>query len=125
MQRFGRLSGGRITAAQKLAKFVAKYEPGIVQQAKQALVKLRQRTPGAIETVYDNWNGLVIGSCPNEEPSLAILSILMAPDHLSLCILCKARACLLLENGCRVLEMWYGTCGWPDWKHWTSPKFRN
>jgi hypothetical protein len=76
-----------MTAAQELAKFMAKYEPRIVRQAKQALVKLRKRTPGAIEMVYDNWNGLVIGFSPNEKPSLAIFSILMAPDHVTLCFL--------------------------------------
>lgn len=76
-----------MTATQELAKFMAKYEPGIVRQAKQALAKLRKCTPGAVEMVYDNWNGLVIGFCPNEKPSLAIFSILLAPDHVTLCFL--------------------------------------
>ena len=76
-----------MTATQELAKYMAKYEPGIVRQAKQALAKLRKRTPGAVEMVYDNWNGLVIGFCPNEKPSLAIFSILLAPDHVTFCFL--------------------------------------
>jgi hypothetical protein len=76
-----------MTTAEELAKFMAKYEPRIAQEAKQALAKMRKHTSGAVEMVYDNWNGLVIGFCPNEKPSLAIFSILVAPDHLTLCFL--------------------------------------
>jgi hypothetical protein len=37
--------------------------------------------------VYDNYNGLVVGFSPNEKPSVAILSLLMLPDHVTLCFL--------------------------------------
>ncbi len=73
-----------MTAAQELAKFMAKYEPGIVRQTNQALAKLRKRTPGAVEMVYDNYNALAIGFGPNEKVSLAIFSIALYPQHVNL-----------------------------------------
>jgi hypothetical protein len=43
-------------------------------------VILRKRIPGAaVEMVYDNYNGLVIGFGPNDKPSLAIFSIVVFP----------------------------------------------
>ena len=76
-----------MSAAQELAKFMAKYEPGIVRQAKQVLAKVRKKTGGAVEMVYDNYNGLVIGFGPTEKPSLAVLSVLIVADHVTLCFL--------------------------------------
>jgi hypothetical protein len=37
--------------------------------------------------VYDNYNALVIGFVPNERPSDAIFSVVLYPDHVSLCFL--------------------------------------
>jgi hypothetical protein len=37
--------------------------------------------------VYDNYNALVIGFVPNERPSDAIFSIVLYPQHLTLCFL--------------------------------------
>jgi hypothetical protein len=51
------------------------------------LAKLRKRLPGAVEMVYDNYNGLVIGFGPNERPSLAIFSIVLFPRWVTLCFL--------------------------------------
>jgi hypothetical protein len=48
---------------------------------------MRKLTAGALELVYDNYNGLVVGFSPNEKPSVAILSLLMLPDHVTLCFL--------------------------------------
>ena len=55
--------------------------------AKAMRRKMRKRVPGAVELVYDNWNGLVIGFGPTERPSEAILSLLLLPDHVTLCFL--------------------------------------
>jgi hypothetical protein len=44
----------------------------------------RSGAPGAVELVYDNWNGLVIGFGPTERASDAVVSLLMARDHVSL-----------------------------------------
>ncbi len=48
---------------------------------------MRRATPGALEMVYDNYNGLVIGFVPNLRPSDAIFSIVLLPHWVSLCFL--------------------------------------
>ena len=72
---------------QQLEKFLAKYEPPIAATANKAMAKLRKMVPGAVEMVYDNYNFLVIGFGPNEKASLAVFSIVLSPDHVSLCFL--------------------------------------
>jgi hypothetical protein len=71
----------------QLDSFLAKYNPEIASLARRALVKMRQRLPGSLEMVYDNYYALVIGFVPNERPSDAIFSIALYPDHVSLCFL--------------------------------------
>ena len=73
--------------ARQLAGFLAKFSPGVVKQAKDARARIRKRLPRAIEMVYDNYYGLVIGFSPTERPSDAILSILVARDHVTVCLL--------------------------------------
>jgi hypothetical protein len=75
------------TPSQQLSRFLAKYSPEIAAQARRILAKMRKRLPGSTEMVYDNYNGLVIGFGPTDKPSLAILSILLMPDHVTLCFL--------------------------------------
>jgi len=75
------------TPSQQLNRFLAKYTPQIAAQGRRVLAKMRKRLPGATEMVYDNYNGLVIGFGPTEKPSLAIFSILLMPDHVTLCFL--------------------------------------
>ena len=50
-------------------------------------MRMRRLVPGAVQMVYDNWNGLVVGFGPTERPSEAVVSILMVPDHVSLCFI--------------------------------------
>ncbi len=76
-----------MSAQQDWEKFLRKYEPGIVKQAKTAVMKLRRMVPGATEMVYDNYNALVIGFGPNERASDAVFSIALYPEHISLCFL--------------------------------------
>jgi len=45
---------------------------------------LRQRLPGAIEFVYDNYNALVIGFCPTLRPSEAVFSLVLYPRYVTL-----------------------------------------
>ena len=74
--------------ARQLAGFIAKFSPAIAKDARAALARLRALMPGsAVRFVYDNWNGLVIGFGPNERASDAIVSILVTPDHLTLCFI--------------------------------------
>jgi hypothetical protein len=75
------------TAAAQLKSFLAKYTPAMHAEMKAARAKLRKLVPGAIEMVYDNWNGLVIGFGPTQRPSEAVLSLLAMPDHVTLCFL--------------------------------------
>ncbi|MBV9149012.1 MAG: hypothetical protein JO024_04045 [Candidatus Eremiobacteraeota bacterium] len=48
---------------------------------------MRACLPDAIELVYDNYYALVIGFSPTERPSDARFSIVVYPDHVSLCFL--------------------------------------
>lgn len=77
-----------LTAAQQLAAFLAKFDPAIARDGRAALARLRALVPpSAVRMVYDNWNGLVIGFGPNERASDAIVSLLVVPDHLTLCFI--------------------------------------
>ena len=71
--------------AKQLATFMARYSPGIMKLAKKARATLRKRLPRAVEMVYDNYYGLVIGYSPTERPSDAILSIVIFPKKVSVC----------------------------------------
>lgn len=73
------------TPAAQLAGFIAKFTPAMAKEGRAALMRMRRLVPGAVQMVYDNWNGLVIGFGPTERPSEAVVSILMAADHVSLC----------------------------------------
>ena len=68
----------------QLDSFLAKYNPEIASLARRALIKMRERLPGSIEMVYDNYNALVIGFVPNERPSDAIFSIVLYPSYVVL-----------------------------------------
>jgi len=72
------------TARAQLARFLARYSPGVRKVAESALVRLRKLVPGAIEMVYDNYNALVIGFSPNQRPSDALFSIVLYPKYVTL-----------------------------------------
>jgi hypothetical protein len=76
-----------MTANQEWAGFLKKYNPHMIASAKKALAKMRKLVPGATEMVYDNYNALVIGFGPSEKASLAVFSLALFPDHISLCFL--------------------------------------
>ena len=75
------------TPAAQLAGFMAKYTPAMAKEGRAALMRMRRLVPGAVQMVYDNWNGLVVGFGPTERPSEAVVSILMLPDHVTLCFI--------------------------------------
>jgi hypothetical protein len=75
----------------QLDSFLDKYTPEVAAFARHALTKMRRLMPGAIEMVYDNYNALVVGFGPSERPSEAIFSVVLYPDHVSLCFLQGAR----------------------------------
>src|SRR5580700_8245416 len=74
-------------AERQLDSFLAKYDPEVEAFARRALAKMRKLVPGAIETVYDNYNWLVIGFSPTERPSEAIFSLVLPPGRVTLCLL--------------------------------------
>ncbi len=71
----------------QLATFLAKYTPEIVAETEAVLAKMRARLPGAVEMVYDNYNGLVVGFGAEERPREAVCSIIVLPDHVTLCFI--------------------------------------
>jgi hypothetical protein len=66
-------------AERQLDGFIAKYDPKIASMARKAFAKLRAIVPHATILVYDNYNALAIGFCPNERASNAILSLALFP----------------------------------------------
>jgi hypothetical protein len=83
----GRSTTATPSAEQRFATFLARFTPAIVAQAEAVLAKMRARLPGAVEMVYDNYNGLVVGYGAADRPSEAVLSVIVLPDHVTLCFL--------------------------------------
>ncbi|HEY7183495.1 MAG TPA: DUF1801 domain-containing protein [Blastocatellia bacterium] len=69
---------------EQLAGFIARYLPEIGALAESALAKMRERLPGAVELVYDNYNALAVGFGPTERASDVIFSIALYPRWVSL-----------------------------------------
>ena len=74
----------KTTPVADLARFVARYSPEVGAIARAALRTMRARLPGAVELVYDNYNGLAIGFGPTERTSDLIFSITLYPRWVSL-----------------------------------------
>jgi hypothetical protein len=66
---------------------MAKFTPSMAKEGRAALTRLRRLVPNAVQLVYDNYNGLVVGFGPTDRPSEAVLSMLMVADHVSLCFI--------------------------------------
>lgn len=75
------------SAERQLREFILKYTPAIQEIATQALAKMRERLPGAIELVYDNYNALAIGFGPTERASELFFSIALYPRWVSLFVM--------------------------------------
>jgi hypothetical protein len=58
-----------------LDRIIAKQPTAMAKLTRQVLAKIRPRLPGAVELVYDKKRSLVIGFCPDERASNAIISI--------------------------------------------------
>ena len=68
----------------QLDGFIDKFTPEIAAQARVILRKMRERLPGAVELVYDNYNALAFGFGPSERVSEVIFSIALYPRWVSL-----------------------------------------
>jgi hypothetical protein len=75
------------TPERQLAGFIAKFTPPIATLLRRARKQMRQRLPGALELVYDNYNFFVIGYGPSEKASEAIFSLAAQAKGVSLCFL--------------------------------------
>jgi hypothetical protein len=75
------------TPEAQLAGFIAKFTPEVAVLAKAVLAGMQARFPSPIQMVYDNYNFLVIGSCPTERPSEAMFSTALSMRGVSLCFL--------------------------------------
>jgi hypothetical protein len=87
-KKLGRAAGvaGETLRAQ-LDTFVARYSPELAAQGRAALTTLGRLIPGAVQLVYDNYNGLVVGFSPSERASEAVVSLFFAPRWLAVCFL--------------------------------------
>ncbi len=74
----------RLPPDKQLAGFVSKFSPEVAALTRAVLAKMRERLPGAVELVYDNYNALAIGFGPSERASEAIFSIAVFPRWASL-----------------------------------------
>jgi hypothetical protein len=72
---------------EQLEEFLAKYDPDVAAEVREAHGTMRARLPGAVEMVYDNYNALVIGFSPDERPSHAVFSLAAFPGWVTLCFL--------------------------------------
>lgn len=72
------------SAEARFGEFLSRYTPGIVAQAESILAEMRNRLPGAVEIVYDNYNALVVGFAPTEKTSDAVFSLAFYPRWISL-----------------------------------------
>jgi hypothetical protein len=75
------------SAETQLTAFLSKYTPEMAAQARDVRARLEKRMPSAVQMVYDNYNGLVIGFSPSDRPSDAMLSMIVLPDHVSVCFI--------------------------------------
>jgi len=74
----------RVSAARQLDEFLSRYTPEIRALALATLAKMRERLPGAVQIVYDNYNALVVGFGPSERASEAPFSIALYPKTVRL-----------------------------------------
>lgn len=66
----------------QLDGFLDRFLPEIAADARACLKILRERLPGAVQLVYDNYNALVIGFGPSGKASEAIFSLVIYPRYL-------------------------------------------
>jgi hypothetical protein len=79
------------TPQQQLEAFFDKYDPEIATLGRKALAHMRKRLPGAVATVYDNYNALAIGFGPEAKASAMPLSIALYPRWVTLFLMQGAK----------------------------------
>jgi hypothetical protein len=75
------------SAEAQLRSFIEKFEPKDQRLIRAVRASVRKRFPTANELVYDNYNFFVIGYCPTERPTDAIVSIAARANSVGLCFI--------------------------------------
>lgn len=75
------------SAEAQLRSFIQKFEPKDQRLIRAVRAAVRKRFPTANELVYDNYNFFVIGYCPTERPTDAIVSIAARANGVGLCFI--------------------------------------
>jgi hypothetical protein len=78
----GRVIDGQAEA--EMDRFIDRYTPEIAALTRDVIGRMRDRLPGAIQLVYDNYNALAMGFGPTDRTSEAIFSIAVFPRWVSL-----------------------------------------
>jgi hypothetical protein len=73
-----------VSVQKTLAGFIAKYDAPVRATAIAALAKMHARWPGAMQLVYDGYDGLVIDFSPTERTADTIFSIVLYPRWVTL-----------------------------------------
>lgn len=74
----------RGSATDRLASFIAKFDPAVAEMIEAVRARMRARFPTANELAYDNFNFFAIGYSPTERASDCIVSIAAAANGVSL-----------------------------------------
>jgi hypothetical protein len=73
-----------MTPEAELDGFIDKFEPALAARVREVLSVMRERLPGAVIPVYDNYNALAIGFGPTDRIKDIIFSIAVYPRWVSL-----------------------------------------
>ena len=73
-----------VEAQRQLDEFLSRYAPDVRALGEAAIAKMRERLPGAVQLVYDNYNALVVGFGSSERASDAAFSIALYPKWVRL-----------------------------------------
>jgi hypothetical protein len=70
--------------AARLEGFIGKYDPKVAALGRKALARMRERLPGALELIYDNYNALAIGFSQVDKVRATPFSIALYPRWITL-----------------------------------------
>lgn len=66
-------------AETQIESFIARFSDDVAARIRAARAHMRQRMPGAVELIYDNYNALAIGYGANDKISGIVFSIAAYP----------------------------------------------
>ena len=84
MRMTTRASAASVSPARQLEAFIARFSPPMARLTRAVLKTMRAGLPGAIETIYDKANSLVIGFCPDGRASNVINAIAVYTNWINL-----------------------------------------